>query len=88
MIAARAEDTAREFREDVPVDVPETRYAWNEDVALAYQVIGDGPVDLVYYQGLESHVDPRTTGVAPPPTRADPCWRPGPPRPGRQHGHR
>ena len=36
---------------------PETRYAWNGDVALAYQVIGDGPVDLIYYQGLESHVD-------------------------------
>jgi class 3 adenylate cyclase/pimeloyl-ACP methyl ester carboxylesterase len=57
MIDARTEDTAREFREDVPVDVPQTRYAWNGDVALAYQVIGEGPVDLVYYQGLESHVD-------------------------------
>ena len=36
---------------------PETRYAWNGDVALAYQVIGDGPCDLVYYQGYCSHVD-------------------------------
>jgi hypothetical protein len=36
---------------------PVTRYAWNGDVALAYQVIGEGPVDLIYYQGLESHVD-------------------------------
>jgi class 3 adenylate cyclase/pimeloyl-ACP methyl ester carboxylesterase len=39
------------------VDLPTTKYAWNGDVALAYQVIGEGPVDLIYYQGLESHVD-------------------------------
>jgi class 3 adenylate cyclase len=36
---------------------PETRFAWNGDVALAYQVIGDGPVDLVYLQGYCSNVD-------------------------------
>jgi len=36
---------------------PETRYAWNGDVALAYQVFGAGPVDLVYLQGWVSHVD-------------------------------
>jgi len=36
---------------------PETKYAWNGDVALAYQVFGAGPVDLVYVQGYTSHVD-------------------------------
>ena len=37
---------------------PETKYAWNGEVALAYQVFGDGPVDLVYLQGgAGSHVD-------------------------------
>lgn len=36
---------------------PEVRYAWNGDVALAYQVFGAGPVDLVYLQGYVSHVD-------------------------------
>ena len=36
---------------------PETRYAWNGNVALAYQVFGSGPVDLVYLQGYTSHVD-------------------------------
>ena len=36
---------------------PETKFAWNGDVALAYQVFGDGPVDLVYMQGFASHVD-------------------------------
>jgi len=36
---------------------PETKYAWNGDVALAFQVFGAGPVDLVYLQGFVSHVD-------------------------------
>jgi len=35
----------------------EVRYAWNGDVALAFQVFGAGPVDLVYLQGYLSHVD-------------------------------
>ena len=39
------------------IERPETRFAWNGDVALAYQVIGDGPVDLVYLQGYCSNVD-------------------------------
>jgi class 3 adenylate cyclase len=38
------------------MDVPETRYAWNGDVALAYQVLGEGSSDLVYLQGLASNV--------------------------------
>jgi pimeloyl-ACP methyl ester carboxylesterase len=36
---------------------PETKYAWNGDAALAYQIFGQGPVDLVYQQGWTSHVD-------------------------------
>jgi pimeloyl-ACP methyl ester carboxylesterase len=36
---------------------PETRFAWNGDVSLAYQVCGDGPTDLVYLQGYCSNVD-------------------------------
>jgi len=36
---------------------PETRYAWNGDVALAYQIVGEGPVDLVYLEGYASNVD-------------------------------
>jgi pimeloyl-ACP methyl ester carboxylesterase len=39
------------------VDVPRTRYAWNGDVALAYQILGDGPTDLVYLQGWCSNID-------------------------------
>ena len=35
---------------------PETRYAWNGDDSLAFQVVGEGPVDLVYLQGEVSNV--------------------------------
>jgi class 3 adenylate cyclase len=37
--------------------IPETRYAWNGDVALAYQVVGSGPPDLLYLPGVISNVD-------------------------------
>jgi class 3 adenylate cyclase/pimeloyl-ACP methyl ester carboxylesterase len=39
------------------VDRPETRFAWNGDVSLAYQVRGEGTTDLVYLQGYCSNVD-------------------------------
>ena len=39
------------------MELPETRYAWSEGFALAYQVVGSGPVDLVYVEGYASHVD-------------------------------
>ena len=36
---------------------PETRYARSGDVHIAYQVIGDGPVDLVFVPGWITHVE-------------------------------
>jgi class 3 adenylate cyclase len=39
------------------VERPQTRYAWNGDNSLAFQVVGDGPVDLVYLQGFLSNVE-------------------------------
>jgi pimeloyl-ACP methyl ester carboxylesterase len=36
---------------------PETRYAKSGDVNIAYQVVGDGPVDLLYIPGWISHLD-------------------------------
>jgi len=36
---------------------PETRYARSGNVNIAYQVIGDGPVDLVFVMGWVSHLD-------------------------------
>lgn len=39
------------------MSAPTTRYARNGDVHIAYQVIGDGPVDLVVTPGFVSHCD-------------------------------
>ena len=42
------------------MDVPETRYARTVDgLSIAYQVLGQGPVDLVYTEGWISNVDAR-----------------------------
>src|SRR5262249_1003933 len=37
--------------------VPETRYAMSGDVSIAYQVIGDGPLDLVYVHGAVGNLE-------------------------------
>ncbi|MDX6482169.1 MAG: hypothetical protein QOG85_2679 [Gaiellaceae bacterium] len=39
------------------MQVPETRYARSGDVNIAYQVIGDGPVDLLWIPGFAQHVE-------------------------------
>jgi pimeloyl-ACP methyl ester carboxylesterase len=38
---------------------PETLYARSGDLWIAYQVVGDGPFDLVYVPGFVSHVELR-----------------------------
>jgi pimeloyl-ACP methyl ester carboxylesterase/DNA-binding CsgD family transcriptional regulator len=40
-----------------PVVRSEIRYANNDGVHIAYQVIGDGPVDLLFVHGFVSHLD-------------------------------
>jgi pimeloyl-ACP methyl ester carboxylesterase/DNA-binding winged helix-turn-helix (wHTH) protein len=35
----------------------ETRYAHSGDVNIAYQIVGDGPIDLVFVMGWVSHLD-------------------------------
>ena len=37
--------------------VPPTRYARSGDVNIAYQVVGDGPLDLVFVMGWVSHLE-------------------------------
>jgi pimeloyl-ACP methyl ester carboxylesterase len=37
--------------------LPITRYALSGDVSIAFQVIGDGPIDLVMVPGVVSHVE-------------------------------
>ncbi|MGI9084470.1 MAG: adenylate/guanylate cyclase domain-containing protein [Aeromicrobium sp.] len=36
---------------------PKTKYARSGDVSIAYQVVGDGPMDLIYVPGFVSHVE-------------------------------
>ena len=36
---------------------PETRYARSGDVMIAYQVVGNGPFDVVLTPGTVSHVE-------------------------------
>jgi pimeloyl-ACP methyl ester carboxylesterase len=50
-VRTRAPKATRRFR------APETRYARSGDLSIAYQVIGDGPVDLLLVQGWLQHVD-------------------------------
>ena len=37
--------------------IPQTRYTKSGDVTIAYQVLGDGPIDLVYAPGWVSNVE-------------------------------
>lgn len=39
------------------MNVPETRFTQNRDVSIAYQVVGDGPLDLVIIPGFVSHLE-------------------------------
>jgi pimeloyl-ACP methyl ester carboxylesterase len=41
----------------VSLSVPETRYAKSGDVSIAYQVVGDGPFDLIWTPGALSNVE-------------------------------
>src|SRR5215217_1960815 len=41
----------------VMADVGPTQYARSGDLSVAYQVIGDGPRDLIYVPGIVSHVE-------------------------------
>lgn len=36
---------------------PKTRFARSGDLSIAYQVVGDGPIDVVYVPGFVSHLE-------------------------------
>jgi class 3 adenylate cyclase len=38
-------------------DLPRTRYAKSGEVHIAYQVLGDGPIDLLWVPGFVSHLE-------------------------------
>jgi pimeloyl-ACP methyl ester carboxylesterase len=37
--------------------LPETRYAQSEEISIAYQVMGNGPIDLLIVPGYVSHIE-------------------------------
>jgi pimeloyl-ACP methyl ester carboxylesterase len=39
------------------MEAPETRYTLSGDVNIAYQVVGEGPLDLVFVPSLTHHVE-------------------------------
>jgi hypothetical protein len=43
---------------------PETRYAKSGDVNIAYQVVGEGPFDLVYVPGWVSNIEAMTFSIS------------------------
>src|SRR3954447_12808531 len=56
----RGQDWRRTERE-IPAmsgpDLPATRYAQSGELNIAYQVMGDGPVDLIFVPGLITHLE-------------------------------
>ena len=38
-------------------ELPATRYAQSGDVNVAYQTMGEGPIDLIIVPGIVSHVE-------------------------------
>jgi hypothetical protein len=39
------------------LDLPETYYARSGEMNIAYQVMGDGPIDLIFVPGMVTHVE-------------------------------
>jgi len=54
--APDAEETPAEFPPEL-LRIPETHYARSGEVNIAYQVHGDGPLDLVFVMGWVSHIE-------------------------------
>jgi pimeloyl-ACP methyl ester carboxylesterase/DNA-binding XRE family transcriptional regulator len=48
---------AQPAADPAPVEARETRYARSGDINIAYQVVGHGPIDLVFVMGWVSHLD-------------------------------
>ena len=41
-----------------PDDSPEIRYARSGDVQIAYEVVGDGPIDILLVPAWASNIEP------------------------------
>lgn len=43
--------------QDSDFEVPAIQYVKSDDAYIAYQVIGDGPIDMLYMTGFVSHIE-------------------------------
>ena len=58
LVCLRALDSATTLGQGTdPIAIPETRYARAGELHIAYQVFGDGPIDLVFVDQWFSNVD-------------------------------
>jgi pimeloyl-ACP methyl ester carboxylesterase/DNA-binding winged helix-turn-helix (wHTH) protein len=56
-VTSRQATSAPVVQRTETVEAPETRYTRNGDVNIAYQVLGEGPVDIVFVMGWVSHLE-------------------------------
>jgi DNA-binding winged helix-turn-helix (wHTH) protein/pimeloyl-ACP methyl ester carboxylesterase len=54
---APVNDSAESLASPLSFSAPKTRYALSGELRIAYQVLGDGPIDLVHVPGWVSHVE-------------------------------
>jgi pimeloyl-ACP methyl ester carboxylesterase len=54
-LTARFDSKGRSIVDDFVL--PVTRYALSDDVNVAYQTMGDGPIDLIMVPGIVSHIE-------------------------------
>jgi pimeloyl-ACP methyl ester carboxylesterase len=54
---AKAERLAVSVGANAMAETPETHYVRSDDVHIAYQVLGDGPFDLLFVPGFVSNVE-------------------------------
>ncbi len=53
----RPSETTSHQNNDTSIEIPEVRYARSGDVNIAYQILGNGDLDLVFVMGWVSHLD-------------------------------
>jgi pimeloyl-ACP methyl ester carboxylesterase/class 3 adenylate cyclase len=54
---ARCVSGTRSLGSGLVLEMPETRYARSGDLSIAYQVVGDGPPDILFVSGFVSNVE-------------------------------
>ncbi|MEP3480612.1 MAG: alpha/beta fold hydrolase [Fuerstiella sp.] len=54
---ATAPEVDRRAFDEAPIELTDVRYARSGDVNIAWQTVGDGPIDMVFVMGWVSHLE-------------------------------